>query len=382
MNPVIGARLITGAGSIIGGLIGSLSQKSANKTNLQIARETNQAQMEMQERANQFSAQMQQNQMDYASPANQRKMLEQAGFNPYLYQGVQAHASNSAAGQVGGALHAAQVQPVNAMAEALTNASINSANVVRNLAESRKANADATSTNIDNVTRAAVNEQNLKNLGLEGDAKALENEKNAALNPLIIEHQEKENENLDEQTALIRVQTGLARYDLNFMRPEQLKEVIENTKLAMEKQITEQEYRTYLDRMGKAGLTNAAASYLQSEVSRYLSRAQYEYYMSSADVNDMTAENIFQGLIPDEDLKWFKQNKMKGLYWDVLNKKMNFLEGFHRAQGLEKDVDFKDWAQGFQKFRDIMGLIKTISGMFFGNIPATPPNLVTGEGFR
>lgn len=55
LNPLIGGALISGASSLLGGMFGSASQSSANRTNLQIARETNQMQYQMFQEQNAFS---------------------------------------------------------------------------------------------------------------------------------------------------------------------------------------------------------------------------------------------------------------------------------------------------------------------------------------
>lgn len=91
MNPLIGSSLIGAAGSFFGGLFGSSSsrkaQESANRTNLQIARETNAARMELAKYAYSQDLEMWNKQNEYNNPANQMQRLTAAGLNPNLVYG-------------------------------------------------------------------------------------------------------------------------------------------------------------------------------------------------------------------------------------------------------------------------------------------------------
>lgn len=74
-----------GLGSLFGGLFGKKGQDDVNATNLQIARETNQANRDNQEYQNQWNLNMWNKQNAYNSPVEQRKRLEEAGLNPIFY---------------------------------------------------------------------------------------------------------------------------------------------------------------------------------------------------------------------------------------------------------------------------------------------------------
>lgn len=73
MDPIIGAGLIEGAGSLFGGIINAFSQSSANKTNIQLSRENRDWQESMWEKQN-----------AYNTPAAQIARLKDAGLNPAL----------------------------------------------------------------------------------------------------------------------------------------------------------------------------------------------------------------------------------------------------------------------------------------------------------
>lgn len=72
-NPIVGAAIIAGASSILGGLIGSSSQEETNRNNYQIAAENRVWQERMINQQN-----------EYNSPVAQKERYEEAGINPYM----------------------------------------------------------------------------------------------------------------------------------------------------------------------------------------------------------------------------------------------------------------------------------------------------------
>ena len=76
MNPLIGASLITGGGSLLGSLLGFGSQERANKANLKLAEYQYSKALEMWNRQN-----------EYNLPKNQINRLTDAGLNPNLVYG-------------------------------------------------------------------------------------------------------------------------------------------------------------------------------------------------------------------------------------------------------------------------------------------------------
>lgn len=84
-DPLLGAAIIGGLGSLIGGLFGSSGQSSTNRTNLQIARETNAANRANQEYQNAWNLEQWNRENAYNSPIMQRTRLEEAGLNPIFY---------------------------------------------------------------------------------------------------------------------------------------------------------------------------------------------------------------------------------------------------------------------------------------------------------
>lgn len=83
-HSALGASLIAGAGSLIGGLFSSHGSRDAARYQLQAARETNQTNRDIAEQNNKFNERMWNMQNEYNSPVMQRARLEAAGLNPNL----------------------------------------------------------------------------------------------------------------------------------------------------------------------------------------------------------------------------------------------------------------------------------------------------------
>lgn len=83
-SSALGAGIIAGAGSLIGGLFSSHGSRDAARYQLQAARETNQTNRDIAEQNNKFNERMWNLQNEYNTPVMQRARLEAAGLNPYL----------------------------------------------------------------------------------------------------------------------------------------------------------------------------------------------------------------------------------------------------------------------------------------------------------
>lgn len=76
MDPLIGMGLISGAGSLLGGLLGMSSQSSANRQNMELAKYSFDRNVDMWNMQN-----------EYNLPINQMERLRAAGLNPNLVYG-------------------------------------------------------------------------------------------------------------------------------------------------------------------------------------------------------------------------------------------------------------------------------------------------------
>lgn len=84
VNPLVAPAIISGAGSLLGGLFGAHGSDKAAKYQLQAARETNRMNYQIAQENNAFNQRMWEKQNAYNSPVEQRRRLEQAGLNPNL----------------------------------------------------------------------------------------------------------------------------------------------------------------------------------------------------------------------------------------------------------------------------------------------------------
>lgn len=149
----VGSALVSGLGSLFGGSQQLAAQKSANKTNLQIARETNAQQMDMFNRG-----------LEYNSFVNQRKMLEDAGYSPYaLFQTTPS--SSPSAPQ----LHTPQVIPEDAFGRAIGNAVGDMSSNLLNLSQAFKNNEDAIKQRIENRVLPYMLELQTKGYATQND---------------------------------------------------------------------------------------------------------------------------------------------------------------------------------------------------------------------
>ena len=84
INPLVGSAIVSGAGSLLGGLFGLGGSNKAAKAQLQATRETNAMNYRIAQENNAFNEKMWNAQNAYNTPAEQKKRFEQAGLNPNL----------------------------------------------------------------------------------------------------------------------------------------------------------------------------------------------------------------------------------------------------------------------------------------------------------
>ena len=225
----------SGFGSLVGGIFGSSGQKSANKTNLQIARETNEQNYKMFQEQLGWNEQMLKKQNEYNTPEAQMERYREAGINPYLAmdntssgnaEAVQSASPNAAvpgapmqneSAALGDALGKVVPQAIDVISQSLSN--------------KEKA--------IDLLSRQELNDANLNKLRNEGklnDSQALYY---SSLNDKIVKSLPKELQLLDENIGLTQAHTKeaaahaelldlqkkLSDYDLNFIKPAELREI-------------------------------------------------------------------------------------------------------------------------------------------------------------
>lgn len=226
LDPLIGSALISGASSLLGGMFGSSSQSSANRTNLQIARETNQMQYQMFQEQNAFNERMYNQMQQYNTPAAQMQRYNDAGINPYIAAGnVQSGNAQSALQSAQPLpLHTAQVMPVDAFKDSFSQIG----NVISQYAQNELALSQAQKNRaeagwVDRINGAQFNKISAEtnNLYQQGSLLGLDYKlKNDTLgnyirlSDLSVLNAEKTNEQLDVITQSARLENALKNIDL------------------------------------------------------------------------------------------------------------------------------------------------------------------------
>ena len=226
IDPLIGSALISGASSLLGGMFGSASQSSANRTNLQIARETNQMQYQMFQEQNAFNERMYNQMQQYNTPAAQMQRYNDAGINPYIAAGnVQTGNAQSALQSAQPLpLHTAQVMPVDAFKDSFSQIG----NVISQYAQNELALSQAQKNRaeagwVDRLNGAQLNKMSAEtnNLFQQGSLLGLDYKlKNDTLgnyiklSDLSVLNAEKTNEQLDVITQSARLENALKNINL------------------------------------------------------------------------------------------------------------------------------------------------------------------------
>lgn len=227
--PAIAAALIGGASNVVGNIVGGVSrnkaQQDANRTNLQIARETNQQNWNMMTYQNQWNEAQNAKMLAYNTPAEQMKRYDQAGINPYLAasQIVPGNQQSQLTSAQAPAMQAAQVQPVTGMADAIQNSISSAADSMLKIAQARDINMDSELKRLafdsDLEGRKFRNKSDeydylLKKQGYDFNFEMQPLQK--MLTQLSITQTAAQTKNVEQQTKLLEVQTKLADFDLDF----------------------------------------------------------------------------------------------------------------------------------------------------------------------
>ncbi len=283
--PQVGAAIISGGASLLGGLFGGFSNKTAqdraNETNLKIARETNQNQYQMFQEQNAFNERMYNQMQQYNTPAAQMQRYTDAGINPYIAAG------NVQTGNVQSALQSAQppqlqmaqVAPAFGMGDAIQNSFSQIGNVIAQYAQNELAMAQAKKTNaeanwVDRLNAANVLKLNSSSrlddgqsslLGLDYKLKSDTLGNYIKLSDLSVINAEKTNEQLDVITQSARLDNALKNIDLGIQSK-------------------------YGEQMFKANLAKALAEAFATEQGVYQRNRQLSIAQQEANTNSKNAD--------------------------------------------------------------------------------------------
>lgn len=159
MVPILGP-LIAAGGAILGSLIGGVSNNkanaAANATNLQIARENNEAAKQLWREQREAQLNQYFRERAYNDPSNQIARYRAAGLNPAMMLGnVQSGSVTSQALSAPPAMQQATVRPNDY--SYIGNAVHHAASAYQAYQQARKTSADAYASEIDNITKSQEN---------------------------------------------------------------------------------------------------------------------------------------------------------------------------------------------------------------------------------
>lgn len=163
LDPFVGGSIVSGAagvlGNVLGGIFGSKSQSSANKTNLQINRENNAFNAEQAQINRDWTESLWNKSNSYNSAVSQRQRLEQAGLNPYLMMnGGNAGVATAQSGTAASAAQSAHMEAYDP-----TNAFNGASNAISNAINSYYANIERSNSAQQMAAQSSLMEEQAKN---------------------------------------------------------------------------------------------------------------------------------------------------------------------------------------------------------------------------
>ena len=233
MPPITtGAAILAVGSALINGLSSLFGQSSANRANLQIARETNAQNYKMFQEQLGWTESMWNANNEYNTPAAQAERFKQAGFNPYLMMTEGANSGNADTVSTPSPNPAVTGAPM----QSVWNDHGQISEIINNIGSL-----------IDLKTRAKKNQREIHNLEKSGqltDAEAQRNLSESKRIEALIEPTVKQlysqvglNDAAQlekvESANLLRMQSNLAKYDLDNIRPAQLKKLNEEIDLVV-----------------------------------------------------------------------------------------------------------------------------------------------------
>lgn len=276
--------------NILGGIFGQQQQKSANQMNLAMMREQNQFNALEAEKQRSFAADQMAAQMAFMSPQNQRKMYEDAGFNPLAALGNMGSPSGSAGVAASSAASHPQ-QPVTAFSDSVRSALGQSAQIAEMLANAKKNNAESDQLHLQNQTFLEKFGLEMDALGLGNEFQRFRNEYESKTLPEQILNTKLTNDNItsiiglnEEQTKLVKINRVLREtfgYQKEVGEIQEMLARIEKTKSESELNAVLKEY---YPKAAAAQLTSAAAQLKTAQTGAYLAPHQAHMF-------DMTALN-------------------------------------------------------------------------------------------
>lgn len=385
ISPGLGTAIGAGLG-FVGGLLGNSAQSKANQQNIALQRETNELNAKLARENYQLQRDLLERNLQYASPKEQRRMLEEAGYNAYDF--VNGTGSKPVAATPTPQLPSmgsAQVQPVNSFASHLQQFGNQFADIYRTLEEGKKMKSERVGTDIDNQTRLQINLQTLRNMGLDEVAKKLENDYNT--------------ETLEGRVAAVDLDNLLKKATADLTRDQQIEVAIRNkfapyrnfwevqnlvrtAKLLVEQgktEITKQE-------LNRAGVKKADAEAMLAIVRQYyepqVAQSQIQANLSQASKNYSDAANTREVTsILHESGHKEAANKVAMLEQDIQNGKATYkqiVETTNEIQELAKYYKGQNQMRAYQMLLDYANLKYKLLIETMPDLPFAPTKIGAG----
>lgn len=361
---LLGAAALSAGGSVLGGLLGYSSQKSANKENIALQREINEKNIAMQRETNAQNLAIFNRQLEYNSPAEQRKMMEAAGYNPAnLYNGSNAGVlAPSATPMVSPRSDAPQVSPYLGFSSDFANLGNNLASIAaakKDLEESKK-------TQLENSVFQEKMALEFKRLGLENEWQKIQNrlssstlnaEIEKALNEADISYLEKEK---------LRMYNAIYSHygEKEAVRKiEQIEADIQLKKKQGDTEVSQQDLNKWL---GKQAQSVTARNAVESWATKTLTSKQAKVldanYWKTAWEGTLT-EKQWQLLT-----KYGNQEKVISIFKDLKQAEFSHAakeKAFKEIEKLDLDMDWKAFDELCQGVKSIGSVMKDLPFLMF-----------------
>lgn len=220
--PMIGAALVSGGASLLGGIGSLFSNKKSNKQNAIENQKDRDFQAQQAELAYLRQRGLIDEQNRYNSFANQRRLAEQAGLNPYrLFDGGSA----SGIAQSQGSTNAPQ-------ASGVTGRSFQPVLSAQDIQASSAAALNFAQAKLTNH-QMGLTDANTRLVQMQGDIQSMQNEVFSEYGKwearLRVQEADARVAFTDAETALTKINQRLSKYNLDEMLPEQVSNVIADT---------------------------------------------------------------------------------------------------------------------------------------------------------
>lgn len=368
MVPLVAASLISGGASLLGGLANSASQSSANRANLQIARETNQMQYQMFQEQNAFNERMYNQMQQYNTPAAQMQRYNDAGINPYIAAGnVQTGNAQSALQSAQPLpLHTAQMMPATGIGDSFSQIG----NIISQYAQNELALSQAQKNRaeagwVDRLNGAQLNKMSAEtnNLYQQGSLLGLDYKLKhdtlgnyIKLSDLSVINAEKTNEQLDVITQSARLENAL-----------------KNINLGIQSKYGERLFVAQLSKtLAESFATQAGVSQRDAQIAIDKQNANTNAAVGAAQIQNLVANAIkateeATGVKIDNDTSRKIQNFIVDTYHsDAKTAANNAKSSYHNARIAGNEDDYWGANRAVNGFGQITGALGTGLGVFLG----------------